>query len=864
MKKSKSLAQLFPILCIDEPTGCLISKNADITAAFELQAPEIFAVSDGEYDALHDVLIRAAKVLPVGYMVHKQDLFVEDVYTAPFGSEFLRETNYVAWENERHFSDRPYLRHRCYLYITRPATSPLKRTSGHSSLLKRHLVPKEMQDSRTWAEFVDVVNQFAAIYQDSGKMKLHRLTPAELLDNGERTGLFQRYFSLSLDDPTLHDIDLTNGLTIAGQRTYTYTLSELSDFPNEVYNSARLEQFSTDSSHFPISTGSALGMLLPFNHIYNQVLLVEDGHALTNELVKEVKRHTSFAAWSKENEVSIRSKDAFMEEVKDRNRRVVRAHYNVVVFHQDPDVADTYRSQTAAAISKLGFKPKLASYDAETLYWSCIPGNIAEIGADNLATCFLEEATALWNTETNYRDDFFCKNGLLLTDRFGRPCMVDPFFGPMERGIIANRNFMVVGPSGSGKSFTMNNLVYYLLSHGMHISLVDVGGSYKRLCSLMGGRYITYEADNPIEFNPFYIRDLNPDEETKDALANLLMALWKKDGEPATKAEEVTIANIVHEYYGAMRQLRDTGDHDSFPCFDTFYAFTRDTYPAIFARNMGSEREFNLNNFLYVLRPFHADNQCGYLLNSRKNIDLMELPFVVYELDNIKDHPVLFPVTTIMIMNTYVRKLFSVRGVLKMLIIEEAWKALAKENFAQFLRWCSKTVRKHLGSLGVVTQEVDDLVGNAIVKDAIINNSPIKFLLDQSNYEKRFSEVMQTLSLSEKQANIILSINKGKDPNRPPYNDLALLLGDYCKVYGVEVSRVAYGTFTTERSKVEEIDDLAKTKYGNDLESAVKGWARGERAGGYLPVNAQGVPLLHPNGRPSRPLNGTEHYSRIP
>ena len=177
MKKKKALADLFPILCIDGPTGFIVSKNADITMAFELQAPEIFAVSDTEYDALHDVLIRATKVLPVGYIVHKQDLFVEDVYTPTFESEFLRSSNYMVWENERHFADRPYLRHRCYLYVTRPATSPLKRTSGQSSLLKRHLVPKEIQESRTWAEFGDVMNQFAAIVQDSGKMKLHRLTP---------------------------------------------------------------------------------------------------------------------------------------------------------------------------------------------------------------------------------------------------------------------------------------------------------------------------------------------------------------------------------------------------------------------------------------------------------------------------------------------------------------------------------------------------------------------------------------------------------------------------------------------------------------------------------------------------------------
>ena len=632
-----------------------------------------------------------------------------------------------------------------------------------------------------------------------------------------------------MDDETLYDLETKYGLKVAGNTTFTYAITELSDFPNDLQNSARLEQFSTDSSNFPISSGSTLGMMLSCNHVYNQVLMICDGDAMVNEMVGEVRRHHSFSTWSKENEVSIAAKDAFMSEVKANNRKVVKAHFNVMVFHRDSEIADNYRSLAAAAISKLGFKPKLATWDAETLFWACIPGNISEIGVDNLATCFLEEATTIWSVETNYQDDFFNKNGILLTDRFGRPCMVDPFFAPLEKGLISNRNFMVIGPSGSGKSFMMNNLIYYLLSHGVHISMVDVGHSYKRLCQLMGGRYITYETDNPINFNPFYMKDLNPDEETKDALANLLMALWKKDGEQSSKSEEVTISSIVHEYYVELRRSQNDAN-EIFPCFDSFYAFTQNQYPDIFKQNQGrSEKEFDLQNFLYVLRPYYQGGQYDYLLNSRKNIDLMDLPFVVYELDNIKDHPVLFPVTTIMIMNTYVRKLFSVKGVLKMLVIEEAWKALAKENFAGFLRWCSKTVRKHYGSLGVVTQEVDDLVGNAIVKDAIINNSPIKFLLDQSSYEKRFGEIMQTLSLTEKQANIILSINKGKNPNRPPYKEVALLLGDYCKVYGVEVSKTAYGTFTTERSEVEEIQDLAQNKYDGNLENAVKAWASGER-----------------------------------
>ncbi|AEI52029.1 TraG family conjugative transposon ATPase [Runella slithyformis] len=833
--KAKNLETLFPILAVDAETDIIVSKNADLTVAFEMKVPEIFAISDSEYDTLHDVLVRAIKILPIGYMIHKQDMFIEDDYNPNFESEFLQSNNYVAWENERHFAERPYLRHRCYLYITRPASSPLKRTSQQSSLLKRHLVPKEIQDPKTWIEFTDIVNQFEATFNDSGKVTLNKLNKDEILGTKTETGLFQKYFSLSFDDEALYDLETKDGLKVAGNTTYTYAITELNDFPNNLQNSARLEQFSTDSSHFPISTGSTLGMMLSCNHVYNQALVVCDGDAMVNEMVGEVRRHYSFSAWSKENEVSISAKDAFMEEVKANNRKVVKAHFNVMVFHRDPEIADNYRSLAAAAISKLGFKPKLATWDAETLFWACIPGNISEIGTDNLATCFLEEATAIWNVETNYQDGFFNKNGVLLTDRFGRPCMVDPFFAPLEKGLISNRNFMVIGPSGSGKSFTMNNIIYYLLSHGVHISMVDVGHSYKRLCKLMGGRYITYETDNPINFNPFYMKDLNPDEETKDALANLLMALWKKDGERSSKSEEVTISSIVHEYYVSLRRNRNDGN-DIFPCFDSFYEFTQNKYPDIFKQNQGrSEKEFDLQNFLYVLRPYYKGGQYDYLLNSRQNIDLMDLPFVIYELDNIKDHPVLFPVTTIMIMNTYVRKLFSVKGVLKMLVIEEAWKALAKDSFSDFLRWCSKTVRKHYGSLGVVTQEVDDLVGNAIVKDAIINNSPIKFLLDQSNYEKRFGEIMQTLALSEKQANIILSINKGKNPNRPPYKELALLLGDYCKVYGVEVSKTAYGTFTTERREVEEIQDLAQNKYNGNLENAVKAWANGERTTVFQP-----------------------------
>lgn len=836
----KSFSDLNPLLAIDEATHFLVSKNADITAVIQLDLPEIFTLSDHDYQMVNEAFLRALKLLPAGYMVHKQDFFFEDTYHPDFDTQLIHDGGFVAHANEVHFADRPFLTHQCYIYITRPASPPMKRDSSRSSLFKRHLVPVAPRDPRVWDEFTELIDQFMAIFDGSSKGTIRLLTRDQLV--GEQpmpgrpasraplSGLLQQYFSLSLTDTALHDLDMTSGLKVAGKYTHTFAVTELTDWPIEVVNQVRLESYSTDATTMPASTGSFFGVLMPFPHVFNQVILTEDADALGTQLVAEVKRHQSFSAWSAENQKAADDKMGFLGEQKAHSRRVVRAHFNILVFADDADTADSYRTACGAAIAKLGFRAKVAVYDAPTLYWSCIPGNIAEVGADNLATCFLEEAVALWNLETTYRDSFYCKSGIRLTDRFGRPVMVDLFFKPMEQGLIASRNFLVVGPSGTGKSFVMNNAIYYLLAQGAHVTLVDVGHSYKRLCQQMGGRYITYDKEQPLSFNPFYFKNLDPSEEIENALQNLLEALYYKVGETFTKSQETSVRDMVHTYYVHLRGIRDTAGPLIYPCFDSFYEFVEKIYPDIFAANRGREgKEFDLTNFLYVLRPFYRDGQYGYLLNSRTNIDLIEQPFVVYELDAIKDHPVLFPVTTIMIMNTYVRKLMEVKGPLKVLVIEEAWKALTNDNFATFLKWCSKTVRKHWGALGVVTQEVDDLVGNDIIKEAIINNSPIKLLLDQSNYAQRFDEVKATLSLTDKQANIILSVNKNIDPRRPAHREICLLLGEQTKVYGVEVSRQAYATFTTEKSEVLEIGNLSHYRYGGNMELAIRGWANGER-----------------------------------
>ena len=169
-----------------------------------------------------------------------------------------------------------------------------------------------------------------------------------------------------------------------------------------------------------------------------------------------------------------------------------------------------------------------------------------------------------------------------------------------------------------------------------------------------------------------------------------------------------------------------------------------------------TSKEFDLSNFLYVLRPYYRGGEFDYLLNATENLDLLSQRLIVFELDTIKDHPI-FPVVTLIIMEVFLSKMRRLRGVRKMILIEEAWKAIARQGMAEYIKYLFKTVRKFFGEAIVVTQDVDDIVHSPIVKDTIINSSDCKILLDMSKYVHRFDQVQALLGLSDKEKTLLLS-----------------------------------------------------------------------------------------------------------
>lgn len=300
--------------------------------------------------------------------------------------------------------------------------------------------------------------------------------------------------------------------------------------------------------------------------------------------------------------------------------------------------------------------------------------------------------------------------------------------------------------------------------------------------------------------------------------------MWKREDEAPKRSEEVALSGAVNAY---IRKI--TGNREARPDFNGFYEFVDGDYRRMIAEKKVREKDFDIDGFLNVLEPFYKGGDYDFLLNSDRELDLTNRRFIVFELDNISGNKVLLPVVTLIIMETFIAKMRRLKGIRKVILIEECWKALMSANMSGYIQYLFKTVRKYFGEAVVVTQEVDDIISSPIVKEAIINNSDCKILLDQRKYMNKFEHIQRLLGLTEKEKSQILSINQANHPGRF-YREVWIGLGGTrSAVYATEVSAEEYFTFTTEESEKLEVQRLAEELDGN-LELAIRRMAeRNER-----------------------------------
>lgn len=795
----KNLFDILPLYGVEY--DAILSKMGDVTIAFKVELPELFTLSNDEYEAFHHSWIKAIKVLPVQSILYKQDWFTE----AKYGADFTKEDNsFLSRSSERFFNERPYLNHECYIFLTKKPANRKVSSSVFSSLLRRTIVPEETLQPKHYHDFMNHVGQFEKILTDSGFISLQRLSDEALVN------LIVQYLNLQTDRETIRDIEFKPEWKIGENHCQLYTMADAEFVPPLCGSRINYDKYSTDKTKFSVGFASPIGQLLSCNHIYSQFVFIEDIQKTMQKLESKRLRLQSLSAYSRENAIAKDATDNFLNEAISEQRLPVKAHFNLLAWTDNAAELKTIRNICSSALTQMDATPKLETEGAAQIFWAGIPGNAADFPMNDTFDTFSPQACCFFNLETNYRSSV-SPIGIRLGDRLsGKPVHVDISDEPMDKGICTNRNKFILGPSGSGKSFFTNHMVRSYYEKGTHIVLVDVGHSYKGLCDMVGGYYFTYSETKPIKFNPFYIGEGDTlDTEKKESIKTLLLALWKKDNETYNRSEYVALSNALQLYFDKVSK-----DADVFPCFDTFYEFLKDEFVSILKGDNVKDKDFDVSNFLYVLRPYYRGGEFDYLLNAKENLDLLKQRFIVFELDNIKDHPILFPVVTIIIMEVFISKMRKLKGIRKMILIEEAWKAIAKEGMAEYIKYLFKTVRKFFGEAIVVTQEVEDIISSPVVKQAIINNSDCKILLDQSKYQNKFDLIQELLGLTEKEKALVLSINKANDPTKK-YKEVFISLGGVLsKVYRTEVSPEEYLAYTTEEKEKVKVQEAA-LKFGS-------------------------------------------------
>lgn len=740
------------------------------STVFEISNPILEFSGDKEiYYTYHNLFNNIVKIIGEGYIIQKQDIFFDNLFQGT-----SKHKDYLSEKYFENFKGRKYKTIKTYLTITKT----IKRGNFFT------------YNDKDFKNYVNKINKVYDLLKDN-----HFLP--HFLNEKEVTFLFKRYLSFSFTDSRIKLDNLkaeAEKLTIRNKTLKSVNLIDIDqiNFPGTIkpYITKNIGyEFPMDLMSF-LSSDNDIETL-----IYNQVISIPNQRAAKNALERKKKRHVSMP--DPANDIAVKDIDNVLENIAINNDLLIKSHFSLMLYGVEQEVETAFNS-LEASLFNLGIIPSQNSYNQFELYKASIPCNASEIADYDFFETTLEPALCMFFKESKQVDEN-SKYQLFFSDRNGIPVAIDTADLPMRTNRINNRNKFVLGPSGSGKSFLMNHYVRQCFLYDTDIVLVDTGHSYSGICSYYGGKYITYSEENPITMNPFKVKKEEYNVEKKEFLASLIILLWKGASGETSLTEETMISNCITSYYN------DYFENDksmSYLSFNSFYDFSLG-----YIKNTVEKESipFDIQSYKYITKKFYKGGEFESILNSDVDSSLFDEKFIVFEIDAIKEHKILFPITTIIIMDVFLQKMRNKPG-RKSLIIEEAWKAIASPNMASYIVYLYKTVRKFFGEAVVVTQELDDIISNDIVKNSILNNSDTIFLLDQAKFKDNYDQVAELLSLNEVEKNKIFTINQlDNKENRGRFKEFYAKRGDSGEVYGVEVSMHEYLTYTTEKKEKDAI-----------------------------------------------------------
>lgn len=774
--------------------GVIYTKTGEYSAILEIENPvqKYSADADRYYDFCH-LFSAVVQTLGEGYAIHKQDVFSR----RGFVQADAKEKEFLSRSYFSYFEGRPYTDTRTCLVITQES----KKGKLYSF------------DMKKWKDFLVKIRKVKDQLRDGG-MKVRFLTADEC------DSYVDRYFTLDFNSPivTMSNFKVDDeGIGMGDRKCRVFSLVDVdcAGLPSLVRPFTNVE---VNNTGMPLDLMSAIDSIPEAETvIYNQMIFIPNQKRELSALEKKKNRHASIPNPS--NQIAVEDIKQVQEVVAREGKQLVYTHFNLVVCC--PRNADMQKpvNHLENMFGRMGIHISKRAYNQLELFVNSFPGNCYNMDPEYDRFLTLSDAAIclMYKEHVQRSEDTPLK--IYYTDRKGMPVAIDITGKEGKVKMTDNSNFFCLGPSGSGKSFHMNSVVRQLHEQGTDVVMVDTGNSYEGLCEYLGGKYISYTEEKPITMNPFKITKEEINIEKINFLKNLILQIWKGSEGIVTKTEDRLIGQAIEEYYRSYF----TGKIDAPLSFNSFFDFAVVRIPEIITEN--ELKGIDTADLNYQLRDFYKGGSHETTLNENMDSTLFDETFIVFEIDAIKDDATLFPIVTLIIMDVFLQKM-RLKKNRKVLVIEEAWKAIATPLMAEYIKYLYKTARKFWASVGVVTQEIQDIIGSEIVKEAIINNSDVVMLLDQSKFRERFDNIKAILGLTDVDCKKIFTINRlDNKEGRSFFREVFIRRGSTSGVYGVEESHECYMTYTTERAEKDALK-LYKSELGCSHQEAIERYCR--------------------------------------
>lgn len=760
--------------------GAIISKSGILTLAFEMNCPEIYSLSEENFESIHASFFQAFKNMPDNSFVHKQDVFLKKKYIPQ-----LKETSFINKAENKHFKDRLYLEHKCILSFSLCNIENLE--SSYQANPISYTEKIGVKSKEQIAIFLDAVDGAIDVIKNITNFSIVQLSNKEIKEY-----IFS-YCNGFVNENSIRDIHFGEALTIGDKRASVFSISDEMYLPDTVHTFKKDDTLPQANSFLFSSEMESLGVHLLCNHVYNQIVWFQGSNQLKGELENRVKLFGQHQKFSTAIEIKHKKLEELKNEIFQGEKLLCRTSFNLMLWDEDSEALKKSEDKVKEIFRKGDYKYYQPSFEGLQNTWiGNIIGRENKLSKDYYFLTDLDVALCLFIKNSTFKSD---KEGIYFNDRqFQSPIKIDIWDANKKR--IPARNAIVVASTGGGKSATTLNIVQQMIENKTKIIVCEFGKSFEQLTHLYPSisLHIDYDGTSPLGINPFCLNGEELTGEKMNTLVEIILKFWRNKEIKNDENQVVSLTKIVADYYEYVK------NEHSFP---DFYNYVKTYYKDIVIRKQIPEDFFDIKSFLHICSEFMP---AGKYENVCKKGDyeenILNKDFIVFELTKIKKDPFLTSLIMSILFDTIENKILLDKSTRGMLIFDEYAETLSMtDNFSgndvhSTVAFCYQKLRKDNGAIMTIIQSPAQLPENHYTK-GIISNTQILYVLPTT--EVVYNQVIKTFEIVRKDNINLMKSIKNNFSGLKPYSEIYIRMQDnYNTVVRLEFSPEKFYSFQTD------------------------------------------------------------------